>query len=528
MYRVIIVDDERIIREGISQKVNWQKLDLKLVDLAINGEDAYKKIKEKKPDIVITDIKMPGMNGLELIDKVVKSYKNIKFIILSGYDDFEFAKKAMKHGIKHYLLKPTDEDEIARVLKAIKKEIEKEEEKQLFLDKMKDELSTMIPLVKEQFLRDRVLNKVYSDKELKYYKNLFNIKKDVQVILFEFDEDYKIEEIFALERIIKMHEDKFGFFMNTFIRSFLLLLIECGKQEEILDTINKIKRRYFNYYGKDITVSVSSSRSFDKIHLLYQEAKEILNYKFYMGKGCIITNRDLVEDKHGRILKDLNFTIEQIVISTKCGNKKAFEEDIEKFFEELKIDKLEKEIVFTYSVDLLTSIIRNNIDNIKQNNKKDVNSYFRDLMNIRNSNTINEIKDKIKKIAFEIIEMNYLNFTHKKNRLVQMIIQKVEENIDNENLNLKWLSNNMVFANVDYLSKIFKKEMGVNFCQYLIKERMEKAKKLLEDLDNDKIYEIASQVGFGDNSQYFSQVFKNYTGVSPTDYRKKLEETFSK
>ena len=226
MYRVIIADDERIIREGISQKVNWKKLNLELVDLAFDGKDAFEKIKGKNPDIVITDIKMPGMNGLELIDKVSKCFKNIRFVILSGYDEFDFAKKAMKHGIKHYLLKPTDEDEITKVLKAVKKEIEKEEEKQQFLNGMKDELSTMIPLAKEQFLRDRILNKVYSKKELKYYKDLFNINKDVQIILFEFDKDYKIEEIFALERIIKMYSDDFGFCMNTFIRTVLLLLIE--------------------------------------------------------------------------------------------------------------------------------------------------------------------------------------------------------------------------------------------------------------------------------------------------------------
>ena len=136
MYRVIIADDERIIREGISQKINWKRLNLELVDLAENGKDAYEKIIEKKPDIVITDIKMPGMNGLELIDKVIKNYKNIRFIILSGYDEFEFAKKAMKHGIKHYLLKPTDEDEISKVLKAVKKDIKDEEEKQLFLNEI--------------------------------------------------------------------------------------------------------------------------------------------------------------------------------------------------------------------------------------------------------------------------------------------------------------------------------------------------------------------------------------------------------
>lgn len=528
MYSVIIADDERIIREGISQKVNWEKLNLKLIDLAFDGKDAYEKIKEKRPDIVITDIKMPGMNGLELIDKVVKNYKNIKFIILSGYDEFEFAKKAMKHGIKHYLLKPTDEDEITKVLRAVKKEIEKEKEKQLFLDEMKNELSSMIPLAKEQFLRNRVLNKIYSKKELEYYKDLFNINKDVRIILFEFDTDYKIEEIFALERIIKMYSDDFGFYINTFIKTVLLLIIEDNVYEKILDTINKIKKRYLNYYDKDITIAISSSRSFEKIHLLYQEAKEILNYKFYLGKGCILTNNDLVENKHNRILKDLNFAIEQIVISTKSGNKKAFEEDLENFFEDLKVDKLEKDIIITYSIDLLTSIIRNNIANIKQSHKKDINLYFRDLINIKNSNTINEIKDKIKKIAVEITEMNYLNFSHKRNRLVQLLIQKVEENIDNENLSLKWLSKNMVFANVDYLSKIFKKDMGINFCQYLVKERMEKAKKLLDIPGDDKIYEIASQVGFGDNSRYFSQVFKNYTGLSPTDYRKKFRNSLSK
>ena len=523
MYKVIIADDERIIREGISQKINWEKLDLELIDLAINGKDAYEKIKFKKPDIVITDIKMPGMSGLELIDKVCKKDKNIRFIVLSGFEEFEFAKSAMKHGIKHYLLKPTDEKEICRVLKAVKKELENEKEKQLFLEEMRGGLSSMIPLAKEQFLRDRALNKVYSEKELKYYKNLFNIKNDVRIALFEFDEDYRIEEMFALERIVKMYCCSFGFFMNTFIRNVMLLLIESGKQEDILDIINKIKEKYSDYYESNITAALSSSKSFDKIHLLYQEAKEILNHKFYLGNGCVLTDKELIIENQNRVLKDLNFSIEEIVISTKCGNKKAFEEDLNNFFDELKKDKLGKEIIFTYSVDLLTSIIRNNMESIKQNHKRDVNSYFRDLISIRNANTINEIKDRIKKIAIEITEMNYQNFTCKKNRLVQMIIQKVEENIDNENLNLKWLSNNMVFANVDYLSKIFKKEAGVNFSQYLIQQRMEKAKQLLESLSDDKIYEVAARVGFGNNSQYFSQVFKQYTGLSPSEYRKKIE-----
>jgi two-component system, response regulator YesN len=525
MYKVLIADDERIIREGISQLVKWEDYDLNVVDVAVNGLDAFEKIIKHSPDIVITDIKMPGMSGLELIERIKLSNNYTKFIILSGYGEFNLAKKAMNFGVKHYILKPTSEEEIIKVLRMVIDELSVENQKKSFLEEIKRDLEVMIPLAKEQFIRDRALNKIYSNDELAFYKKMFNIDNyELQVILIEFEDEFNMEEMLALERIVKNNFLKEEYSLASFIKNSFLILKKITDQNILLETINKIKETFFSYYNKNITVAIGSKGNFDKLHILYQEAKQLLKYKFYLGEGSIITNDDIKESNNLRILNNYYFKIEQIVITVKCGDIEAVRKEIGAFIEELKNEKLEKEIITSYSLELLLSIIRNNFDNIKDDSNKEINEYFTRILNIQKLKTISEIEKEITDIALEITDSNYKIFTHKKNRLVQLLIQKVEENIDNENLSLKWLAKNMVFANVDYLSKLFKKEMTLNFSQYVIQQRMERAKKLLKNTGDDRIYEVAYKVGFGYNSQYFSQVFKSYTGLSPSEYRAKLEE----
>ncbi len=525
MYKVLIADDERIIREGIAKIVNWKSLNLQLIDMASNGKEAYEKTQTNPPDIIITDIKMPGMNGLDLIEKINNENNKIKFIVLSGYGDFDFAKRAMKYGIKYYLLKPTSEDEIKKVLALVIKELSEEEKKFNFLESIKKNLNTMIPLAKKQFFKDRVINKIYSNKELNFYKKVFEIKSQkIIIILFELDDNYKIEEMLALEKIADKTLNSIKFFLSSYIKNTLTVMLESINQKELINSINIIKKTFLDYYQKKVTVAISKEDTFDKLHNLYQEAKELLKYKFYLGEGCIITKNDIKENKDYRVFKDYNFIIEQVAISVKCGDIESVKNEIDEFLKELKNEKLERDIILSYSMELLLSIVRNNIDNIKENSTKNINDYFKEIIDINKFVTINEIKEKIEKIALEITEANYNKFTQKKNRHVQLLIKKIEENLENENLSLKWLAKNMIFTNEDYLSKLFKKDMNKNFSQYLTEQRMERAKKLLENPDDDMIYNVASKVGFGDNSQYFSQVFKNYTGFSPTDYRKKIIE----
>ena len=138
MYKVLIVDDERIIREGIASSIDWGQYGFSLCGVAENGIDAYNRIKQDAPDVVITDIKMPGMDGLELISKVHEEFPQIIFIILSGYGEFEFANKAMKYGVKYYLLKPCDENEIINILEKITIEKGEKEKKDKFFSDIND------------------------------------------------------------------------------------------------------------------------------------------------------------------------------------------------------------------------------------------------------------------------------------------------------------------------------------------------------------------------------------------------------
>lgn len=133
MYKVLLVDDERIILEGIAKVVDWEKVGTRLIDTAKNGIEAYEKITSYQPDIVITDIKMPGMDGLSLVVKTIKKYPSIQFIILSGYSEFEYAKKAIDYGVKRYLLKPCNENMIIEALESIIKEKRKKKSKIIYL-----------------------------------------------------------------------------------------------------------------------------------------------------------------------------------------------------------------------------------------------------------------------------------------------------------------------------------------------------------------------------------------------------------
>lgn len=140
MYKLMLADDERIIREGISSIVDWSDMDISLTGVAKNGIEAYEVISKDPPDIVLTDIKMPGMDGLELAKKVRDEYPETAVVVLSGYEEFELARKAMEYGVKHYLLKPCDKDDIIEVMKKILPEIEHRKRKENFVKQIQSSL----------------------------------------------------------------------------------------------------------------------------------------------------------------------------------------------------------------------------------------------------------------------------------------------------------------------------------------------------------------------------------------------------
>lgn len=518
MYTIMLADDERNIREGIENAIEWGELGLSFIGSARDGREAYDKIRRSPPDILITDIKMPGLDGLELIERSLKEYPKMKVVLLSGYGEFHFASKAMQLGVRHYLLKPCDENEITTVLQEIVGELQEMEQKDHFIKNIKHQVDTMLPHVKEQFFRDLVLNRSYSRDEWDYYKKLLMLNVErMRLILFQPDGAFDYLESFALKNITEDIFDKPSVILSTIIGNQFLVLVRNRSDDDLVRLIGEVKETFSKYYKISLTVSYTESERVEQIPYLYKEALDCLKHSFYLGEGCIIAAKD-VQASHGVVLRNMEFHNEKIESAVKIGNWADAEKEIVHFFETLTAAHVEIGNALSYCLELLVTISR-------QAHPDRISDYINRTALVFNMSRLDEILAHTLKVALEIAQNNYANNTKKYSMLVDKMIRLVHDNIANDELSLSWLAQNYLFMNVDYLGKLFKKETEENFSQYLMRVRIEKAKQMIESSDDYKIYEIAEQTGFGSNPQYFSQVFKKQLGFTPTDYKRKTEMT---
>ncbi|WP_127836815.1 response regulator [Clostridium prolinivorans] len=397
--KVLIVDDEYLVRNLLKKCIDWKSIGMEIVGEASSGEDAINAVDKYKPDLVFTDICMTNVDGIEFADIIIKKYPNIKVVVISGYDDFKYAQRSIRAGIKDYLLKPIDDEVVLRTALKMKKEIEEERETISEYNSLKKQF-----IENKSFFIERLLNRL-----IELNMDINEVKRQMSNLDFSFK--YNNFQVAVLEVMF----NKEGNYIND--------------EEDIVykfKIYDKVKE-YFNQY-EDINIF------FD------------INYRI-----TIINNGD------SSILQN--------------------------FLKDIKLKFLSD---FNYSIGI--GGVKNGIQNIEK-------SYKEALMALKNYNSFK-----------------------KHNKLIDDITNYVRENIEDTEMSLSKVSH-VFFINSSYLSRIFKKEMGINFMEYLTKLRIDKAKMLIKNTDL-KAYEIAEKVGISDPS-YFSTCFKKYTGVSISEYKKK-------
>jgi len=241
---------------------------------------------------------------------------------------------------------------------------------------------------------------------------------------------------------------------------------------------------------------------------------EYLEYRFYLGEGSIITKNDVLDDEMPELA--INFDYQRLGLLIRSGNVDAVEKEINNFFSRLNRYKSKLDMVRTLCMELYISIIR-------QGNPQNLSDYMKRIPELQQIDTLSKMFVFISSTAKEIAEANYKKTVQKNSKVIQKVLKVIEYNIADEELSLSKIADKIVYMNVDYLGKLFKKEVGENFSQYLINARIEKAKKLLSQDHYSKISDIAHKVGYGNNPQYFGQVFKKVTGYTPSEYRKILK-----
>ncbi|AAM25484.1 two-component system response regulator YesN [Caldanaerobacter subterraneus subsp. tengcongensis MB4] len=518
--KLFIADDEVEVVEGILTLIDWKGNGIELVGYAMDGEEALYKIKSLKPDIVLIDIRMPKLDGLEVIEKAQGEGIRFKSIILSGYDDFYFAKKAIELKSFSYLLKPCRPEEILKEVLKAREDIEKEIEKENTLKEFINYYNDTLPVIRERVLSE-VLYRVRSSSEVAEdfvkYKIDFPYKKYCVVLMkIEIEAQNEIEEAYKLA-CADVIRKKAGDMKIEVIRdreeiAILINSEEEFKKESIEGFLNDVKSEIYDklevraYFGIGKWVEGA-----DKIKYSYYQAKEALELKFFAEEFDAIFYEDIWPHQD-----NLYYPVNEereIINSVILNKREDLNKKVENFLNALYTGGFNQWFVKASILVLLGNLIKacyeKNVDIGDIAGEK----AFEGILKADRKETLKSLSlSVIYKIAEKIERAG------DKNPIIKDAVEYIDKNYDKD-ISLESVAKE-VYVTPAYLSILFKKEMNINFVSYLHKVRVEKAKKLLEDRSL-KTYQVANMVGFGDE-KYFSQVFKKYTGLTPSQYRDSL------
>lgn len=531
MYKILIVDDEELVRNAIISKLNWKEIGFDVVEQAEDGEVAYELALRLRPDVVITDIRMPFMDGLELAEKLVKELPDSKIVILSGHDEFEYAQEAIKIGVTDYILKPVHSAQLTKLLVDILTIIKKKKMEEKKLEKLKSQLHQSLPLLKEKFFLS-LLNNTIPHNDIQKSMDFFDISfpDDKYIVCAseidgfnqlaaEKDAEFMALTSFSVLNIESELIGNMGFVVNdTSNRQVMILSLKDSDDKnieilyDIMDAIRVNIEKYLN-----ITVTIGIGRLVNRlkdIHLSYKDALNALECKITMGKNRIY----YIED-YGCRNPDLYFPTESIhnlVSAIKLENAEAAISHVNDFYNKIAQKKnITLDNIKIITIDLISSIQKITPSIVNNHNTKNALD-FRIYENIGKCETIDEFKSLA--IDFTAKVCDYISAS--RNSRNHIIIAKAKNYIDAnyhmENLSLNNVAG-VVAVSPGYLSILFRKETNETFIEYLTKVRIEKAKELLKTTPL-RAYEVAYKVGYSD-PHYFSITFKKNTGFTPSEYK---------
>lgn len=495
MIRLLIADDEKIIRETLSTIIDWESLGVEVVAVCKDGLEAYDAIIDEYPDIVLTDIRMPKLSGLELIHKITENHDNIHFIILSGYDEFSYAKEAMLYGIKHYILKPCNEVEIINAVQDLIREY--------YTQHTLPEKTGAMEL-SGNMMHHIVLQALSSSENLAALSNIYENFLDFSTTPYQLCYLYFIEERFVpdcidlINTLIRTKKPDY-LFTYIYVKNTLIFFTEnkdndCAFIDTLLQiTCKEISPDLCSYHREAccnlytlINTLVKKTKRFEIITLYTSKQKTpICNYASLFEQTTALTD-DLIAS--------------------------ASKEDYAKTLKELLalIDSVR-------NIDLLHALANNVLMKFLPNTSYTNSDISNFILFVNSIHSGTEIYQFLEHTLAPLFTPSY-GTSEKYKPFIQEILDYTHEHISDPNLTLKWIVENHLFMNVAYVSRQFVLQTGTKFSAYLNDLRIEKAKQLLVNCDSEKIYTVAEQVGCGNNPQYFSHLFKKHTKMTPKEY----------
>lgn len=535
MLKIFLVEDEFVVREGIKNNIDWAKEGFIFSGEAADGELAFPLIQAEQPDIIITDIKMPFMNGLDLSRLVIKALPQSKIIILSGHEEFSYAQEAIKIGVTEYLLKPIKGAELVKVVKRIGQQILAEREERINYERYKLEMEENETEIKRRLFNDMVSGNLSIAKVLEKGKEygLELSAKFYQILLFKYNINNKDEiyshEILELEKEINSINSRYDNII-MFDRAIegVAFLIK-GDSSEHFDTtreafISGLKEimakypqvRYFGGIGTQVDRLTALSQC-------YENAARAFSYRFIFENNDIINSNQISsfrqQDDDDNVLSELE--LESLDLKKAEAFLKSGEADeITYFIDEFLISiGSASEKSFLFKQYIIMNIYFTVVAFLKEIGSHDITieEPFKGLEGIKEMYYNNQkAKDYIFRIFSVAIERRDTLRNKRYHRIIDQAKEYINEHFADEDISL---NETAAYVNLSpsHFSSVFSKETGKSFIRYLTDLRMSKAREMLKCTDM-LISDISMAVGYKD-SHYFSYLFKKAHSCSPMQYR---------
>lgn len=496
MIKLLIADDEKIIRETIASLIDWNSLGISLIGTAENGIEAYNMILDDYPDIVLTDIKMPGLSGLDLIQRIHEINPDTQFVILSGYGEFKFAQRAMQYGVKHYLLKPCNEEQIIESLMCAKED---------YLETISSRSGV--------FSDSGVVNQIMIKNILTYYLQTTPDLLESSPSPYQSYTDLKGKP-YTLFYIYYIGMDDFlsiccelsDQINEKFPRSFVSLFYVKGTMICFFPSDSKLEKNVTQFLNElkqkpSGKLSEFECQNYDSLHLLMQAfIRRLKNYEIIYQ---IINHSALPVYNYHSIVKEM-YRLTDLAFSPDHDAALSALDALFTILDDISDPDLLKQQA--------SSLI---IYAVSRQTAPDMTEPMKYLLSINQLDHSDSIRLSLRAKLTDLFKSYHAS--NSQVSVSQRIISYTEQNLEKPGLSLKWIAENYLFMNVDYLSKRFVKETGMKFSKYLNDLRIQKAKHYME-LGTYNVQEVAELVGCGQNPQYFSQIFKKNTGLSPSQY----------
>lgn len=483
MYTLLIVDDEEIEREGMAQFIPWDSYEIKVVSTARNGAEGLEKIAKFRPDLAIVDIKMPVMNGIEMIRQAKEQYPDMTFVVLSGYGDYEFTSQAMELGVRHYILKPCDESKMIPVLNKAFAELEEARKKNARSEKLETEARLLKPYAREQLFRDLLLGKAQASSGARQLVDELGGEQRMVLLL-----DFRLKCGFdSLERYVvgNMLGDLLPdgtLLMTTGVDRDVLVLADAMAESSVETAVQVLKKEFKRFETLPMLSSASRTGTLAELSVLFRQAQELLQLNMDENEPA------LLRPSRNAALPE---TVNEIF-------------DLEALRQTGSYEELLQELAFSFA----------------KMEAKDYRPQQRQKLCELAWKLLFEDKAAPEDSLPAWADALTAAWNHPQpDARSREIFLAIYENLPEPEFGLQTIAQQRLFMSEDHLRRIFSQMTGNRFSAYLEHCRITQARRLLEFQPDMKISRLAELVGYPLDGQYFSKVFRKICGVTPTEYR---------